>query len=50
MDVSPEALDKHYDQASESERRERRREFLSDISLTSVVKFLHHPGKLLEQL
>jgi site-specific recombinase XerD len=31
MDVSPDVLDKHYDQATESERRERRQEFLEGI-------------------
>ena len=31
MDVSPDVLDKHYDQATESERRERRKDFLSGV-------------------
>jgi hypothetical protein len=31
MDVSPDVLDKHYDQATESERRERRKDFLEGV-------------------
>ena len=31
MDVSPEVLDKHYDQATESEHRQRRKNFLDDV-------------------